>query len=57
MATKHRRGQRGIHLLRADIAQFAVENEIIPLGAQIDGGFLAEEDEGEDIAVLLQTEL
>lgn len=52
MTPKDRCCQRRIHFFRTYIPKLAVENEIVALGAQVNGGFLAEEDESEDIAIL-----
>jgi len=46
------RGQGGIDLLGAHIANLAVENELVAQRADTDGRLASEEDEGEDIAVL-----
>lgn len=56
MAPKDGSCKGRIHFLRANVAKLAVEDEIVAFGAQVDGGFLAEEDEGKDIAILLRTE-
>lgn len=50
---EHRGGERVVDLLSVDVLQLAIEDEVVALGAQADGGLLAEKNEGEDIAVLL----
>lgn len=52
MTPKHRSCKWGIDLFGADISKLAVQNEIVPLGAQVDGCLLTEENECEDIAIL-----
>lgn len=42
-----------VNLLSIDVLKLSVEDEVVALGAQADGGLLAQEDKGEDIAVLL----
>lgn len=42
-----------VDLLSVDILQLAIENEVVSLSAQADGGLLAQEDESENITVLL----
>jgi hypothetical protein len=49
---EHGGGERVVDLLGVDILQLAVENEVVALGSQTDGGLLAQKDKGEDIAVL-----
>lgn len=46
-------GHAGVDVFGVDVFGFAVQDESIPLGTEIDGHFSTEEDEGEDIAVLL----
>ena len=46
-------GKAGIDLLSVDILKLSVQNELVSLGANIDGGLLAEKDESEDVAVLV----
>ena len=45
-------GERVVDLLSVDILQLAVEDKVVALGSQADGGLLAQQDKGEDIAVL-----
>ena len=45
-------GEDGVYVLGADIANLAIEDEIIALGADTDRSLAAEEDKGEDITVL-----
>jgi len=45
-------GQDGVDVLSADVANLAIEDELVAVGADTDGGLAAEEDKGEDIAVL-----
>lgn len=52
MPSKDGSSQRRVNLLGAHITQLAVQDELIALGAQVHGGLLAEEDEGENVAVL-----
>lgn len=44
--------ERAVDLLCVDVFELAVQDEFVALDAEVDGCFLAEEDEGEDIAVL-----
>jgi hypothetical protein len=44
--------QNRIYVLRIRIFMLRVENEVVPLGAEVDRGFLAEENECKYIAVL-----
>ncbi len=50
-------GQDGIDLLGVDVAQFSVQDEVVALAADADGGLLAEKDEGEDIAMLRESQM
>jgi len=50
--TKDGGGERSVNLLGVHILELAVQDEIIALCSEKDGGFLAQEDEGEDIPVL-----
>lgn len=52
VASKDRSGQDGVDLLGVHILELAVENEVVALGADGDGGSLAKEDESEDITIL-----
>ena len=45
-------GERVVDFFSVDILQLAIEDEVVALGSQADGGLLAQEDKGEDIAVL-----
>ena len=45
--------ERTVNLLRIDILQLPVQNEIVALGAQTHSRLLAQKNEGEDLAVLL----
>lgn len=54
MTSKDRCCKRRIHLFSANVSEFAIENEIVARGAQIDSCFLAKEDKSEDIAILLK---
>lgn len=47
-------GEDGVNLLSRDVLEFSVENKVVSGGAHGNGGFLAEEDKGEDIAELDQ---
>jgi hypothetical protein len=47
-----RGGEDGVDLLGADVSDLAVQDELVALGADINGGLAAQQDEGEDIAVL-----
>jgi hypothetical protein len=46
------RGEHRVDVLGAHIADLAVEDEVVALGPDIDGGLLAEQDEGKAVAVL-----
>jgi len=52
ICSKHRRGEMGIGLLRTDLRQLAVKDEIVALRPQVDGHFPTEQDESECISVL-----
>ena len=52
ISPKHRCRERTIHLLRVDIPQLPVQDEIIALRSQAHRRLLAQQDEREDIAVL-----
>lgn len=52
VGAKHWRGKGTINLLRIDIFQLAIENELIPFGAQIYCRLSSKQDESEDITVL-----
>jgi hypothetical protein len=41
-----------VDLLGANIADLAVQDEVVALGADIDGRLLSEQNEGEAIAIL-----
>ena len=45
-------GERGVDIFSIDILQFAVEDEFIAFGADIDSHLPPEHNEGEHIAVL-----
>ena len=45
-------GEDGVDVLCADVLGLAVQNEVVARAADIDGSLLAQEDEGEDVAVL-----
>jgi hypothetical protein len=47
-----RRRQDGVDFLGANVADLAVQDEVVALGSDIDGRLLAEKDEGEAVAVL-----
>ena len=49
---KDRGSQDGVNILSADILQLAVQDELVALGADVDGCLLAQENECEDFAVL-----
>lgn len=49
---KNGSGKRTVNFLGIGIFQFAIQDELVALGAQEDGGFLAQENKGKDIAVL-----
>lgn len=49
---KNGRGKGAVNFLGVDMAELAIEDELVALGANIDGSFLAEQDEGEDVAIL-----
>ena len=50
--TKDRSGENSVDLLGVDVAKLAVEDKLVALGSHVDGGLLAEQDEGKDVAVL-----
>lgn len=53
VCAKHRRGQRTVDLLRVDILQFSIKDKVVSFRTKADCGFLAQQDESEDITVLL----
>lgn len=54
---ENRSGKDGVDLFGTHVAKFAVENEVVALGADAYGRLLAEENEGENIAMLRMKEL
>lgn len=54
---ENRGSEDAVDLFGAHVAKFAVEDEIVALGANTYGRLLAEEDEGENIAMLRVKEL
>jgi hypothetical protein len=52
VAPKDRGGEWRVDFLGANVAELAIQNEVVALGAQVDRGLLAKEDEGENVAVL-----
>lgn len=44
--------ERGVDLFGVHITKLAIEDELISLGAKVDGGLLAEENESEDVTIL-----
>jgi len=44
--------EHGVDLLSVDILELAVQDEVVALSSDIDGGLLSEKNEGEDISVL-----
>jgi hypothetical protein len=52
MTTEDGGGKRRVHLFGVHITKLAIEDKLVALGAQVDGGLLAQEDESEDIAIL-----
>lgn len=49
---KNRRGQWRVHILGGQIELFSIQDKVVSVGPKTDGRRLAEQDEGEDIAVL-----
>lgn len=45
-------GQDAVDLFSVDVLGLAVQNELVALGADVDGGLLAKENKGKDIAKL-----
>jgi hypothetical protein len=52
VATKDRGGEWRVNLFGANVAKLAIQDEVITFGAEIDRSLLAEEDEGENVAIL-----
>lgn len=52
---EHWSGQGAVHLLRVHVFQLAIENELVALHAQVDGGVASQKHKGEDVAVLDQS--
>jgi hypothetical protein len=46
------RGEHRVDFLGVDVADLAVQDKVVAPGADVDGRLLAEEDEGEALAVL-----
>lgn len=53
---KDRSSQNAVDLLRIDVLLLSVQDKLVALGADVYGGLLAEEDEGENFAVLQDIE-
>ena len=49
---EHWSRQDRVDLFSVDVFQLGIEDELIPLGAEIYGDLTAEEDEGKHIAIL-----
>jgi hypothetical protein len=45
-------GKGAVNILGVDMAEFAIQDELVALGANIDSSFLAEQDKGENVAIL-----
>ena len=45
-------GELGVDFLGVDVLELAVQDEFVAVGADVDGGLLAEKDESEDVAKL-----
>ena len=45
-------GENGVDILGAHVANLAVQDKVVALGSDVDGRLLAEQDEGEALAVL-----
>jgi hypothetical protein len=52
VTTEDGRGKDSVDLLGVDILELAVQDEVVASGTDRDRGFLAEQDEGEDVAKL-----
>lgn len=52
VATKDRGGERRVNLFSANVAKLAIQDKVITFGAEIDRSLLAEENEGENVAIL-----
>jgi hypothetical protein len=46
--------KNGVDIFGAHVADLAVQDEVVALGADVDGGLLAEQNEGEAVAVLTE---
>jgi len=51
---KDRCAERGVDLLGVDVLDLSVEDEVVAGGVEAHSHLAAEEDKGEDIAILLQ---
>jgi hypothetical protein len=51
--SEDRGGQDSVDFLGVDVFQLAVQDEIVARGSDVYGCFLAEENEGKDIAILM----
>jgi hypothetical protein len=45
-------GQNRVDVLGVDVLELSVQNKVVALSADVDGGLLAEQDKGVDVAVL-----
>lgn len=54
IGSKHRSGQGRVDLFGADITQLAVQDELVTLGTQVDSRLFAEENKGENVAILFE---
>jgi hypothetical protein len=52
ISTKDRSGQNRIDLLRIDILQLPIEDEIVSSSAKVDGGLLSQQNERKNITIL-----
>lgn len=52
IASKDGSREWAIYLLRVDIFQFAVEDEVVPFRSKTYGGLLSKEDKSKDVAIL-----
>lgn len=55
--SKDRRRERRIDLLRREIAELAIQDEVVSIGTQTDGRWLSEQDEREDVSILARFSL
>lgn len=52
MLSEHRSRQRRVNLFSTNILEFSIQNEIVTLSTEVDGGLLAQKNKCKNISVL-----